>query len=538
MKKLIFILILFTTSLLFAADVDHFVVEVKPNPIEVNKAEDLIVKAVDANWNVVTDYEWDAVISVLDSNGNDVSDDSTIVEVPNDWIVSFTADDWWEKIFSKWLVFKKSWSYVVKISDVTDDSIEWEVTVQVNPENNTKVKGNINIQSPINWSVEKKLPIEVIATTNLPNTVYQIFVDWQKVKEWLTDENWWINDTIDSLTNWDHTLQIKLTDWEWKVLWQSQQISFKYEASQNVDLFKSIEIKPSNNVNQWDKVTFFVNTDKSVQSAEILLKGLWSYPMDKQEDWKFVLQMTMDTPWTYEISVKLNNWKEEKEYDKVAYLTVKENVVIKNIKINIDKKNKVVNVSWDFTGKPAYFKVKWGENKEDLDKEKIVSENKISLSWLELINKKYYLQIIPLDSSYNPVGHPSNVIEIKSWVHNAPTCVVKNIRIKLKIINWKHYLVWDKVNGVEKYIISVADDPKWPFNKLWETTDTKREYPFDKNAKKTIYKFYKVEGVCSDWQTVQIWNIKKVKVWPSNVILILVLMSLIIYSIYRLHKLS
>jgi hypothetical protein len=58
MKKYLFYLLGFVLfGFAFAGEVDHFVVEVNPNPTTINKANDLIIKAVDANGDVVSDYE-------------------------------------------------------------------------------------------------------------------------------------------------------------------------------------------------------------------------------------------------------------------------------------------------------------------------------------------------------------------------------------------------------------------------------------------------------------------------------------------------
>jgi len=43
------------------------------------------------------------------------------------------------------------------------------------------------------------MPLQVSATTNMPNTVYKIFVDDKEVSNGLTDSQWQINDFVDNI---------------------------------------------------------------------------------------------------------------------------------------------------------------------------------------------------------------------------------------------------------------------------------------------------------------------------------------------------
>jgi hypothetical protein len=274
---------------------------------------------------------------------------------------------------------------------------------------------------------------------------------------------------------------------------------------------------------------------EGVSAAQIDIKGVWQFPMDKLKGNKFKLQLTMDKPWTYEISVVLTKDWNTKTYPKVAYVNVIEKVAIGNVKVETNIEKESVKLTWNYSWKPSSFEVVYWENKNNLGNSKIVKENQIILSGLDL-NKTYYVQIYPLNDQWQRYGEPSSIITIQPGLKPAaPTCVVKNIKLKLKTINWKHYIVWDKVSGAKIYVVSSADKPDWPFAKLGETNDTKWEYPFDPKAEKAVYKYYKVEAVCEDWQAVQIDKVKKVQVWPADTILVLILMSLILYGLYRLY---
>ena len=75
-------------------------------------------------------------------------------------------------------------------------------------------------------------------------------------------------------------------------------------------------------------------------------------------------------------------------------------------------------------------------------------------------------------------------------------------------------------------------------NKIAEVTDTRFEYPFNKNAKKEKYEFYVVEAVCSDGNGVIIDNVKKVNTGPMENFLLFIVLSLFLYTSYRLYTTS
>jgi hypothetical protein len=85
----------------------------------------LIIKAVDANGDVVSDYEWDVLITIQDEGWNDISDDQNKVTLPDDWVATFTIDDEGVKTYSKWLIFRQSGTYTVEVSDLTNSDISW-----------------------------------------------------------------------------------------------------------------------------------------------------------------------------------------------------------------------------------------------------------------------------------------------------------------------------------------------------------------------------------------------------------------------------
>ena len=128
-KKILFTWILgfLFISSSFAWDFAWFTVKVNHSNVKVWQAVDLDIKAVDNDWNVVQDYQWDILIVVKDGD-NELSPDD--YSVPNDGTYSFTEHDMWEKIFIKWLIINKKWCFKVHIEDF-DTAKFWDAYIGV-----------------------------------------------------------------------------------------------------------------------------------------------------------------------------------------------------------------------------------------------------------------------------------------------------------------------------------------------------------------------------------------------------------------------
>ena len=97
----------------------------------------------------------------------------------------------------------------------------------------------------------------------------------------------------------------------------------------------------------------------------------------------------------------------------------------------------------------------------------------------------------------------------------APTCVVRNIKVTTAKIANKYYLTWNGVENATKYIVYRSDretNVLADMNKVGETTDTRFEYRYDQNADRDLYAFYAVEALCADGATVMIDDAEKVHV--------------------------
>jgi hypothetical protein len=189
-------------------------------------------------------------------------------------------------------------------------------------------------------------------------------------------------------------------------------------------------------------------------------------------------------------------------------------------------------------GTAPQYRIEYGTSQNNLDFTTTVQTNEIIIENLA-IGDIYYFQITPLDSAGNPSGTASEITE--ATIGEAISCVVVGIKVTDQQIGEKHYLVRTAVNNIEKYIIYRSEfetSEVSNMQKVGETTGVMFEYPFNKLAKKESYAYYLVEGVCKDGTTLKIDNVKKITVGPAENILLVILISLFAYTIYRLYGFS
>ena len=74
--------------------------------------------------------------------------------------------------------------------------------------------------------------------------------------------------------------------------------------------------------------------------------------------------------------------------------------------------------------------------------------------------------------------------------------------------------------------------------KVGETSDVKFPYPFDPQAQAEAYAYYAVIAVCQDGTSLQLGATQKVKVGPMSNIMLVLLVTMMIFGIYRMRKVS
>lgn len=523
----------FTINNVQAADPDAFIVEVVPSSCNVNEAVDLTIKATDANGEIIKEYQGDVFIEI-----EGIVDTADYI-VPSDGLYTFLPEDQWVKLFSKWLAIKKSGTFTIKVSDIINDTIVGKRTVIVWSTETQNTTDTITIISPIIWGIEKNNIANVMANApTLQNAPYQIYVNNTSVAQWMTTVNGEISAYVSGIEEWENILQIRITNANNQIIGESPIVNFQYEPIKD-GVFNSIKITPTWKIKQWDKISIEVNTSESVTSAKIKVSDGKSLPLEKTSAGIFKKEVMMDTKGNLDLDIDLIVLWQTKSYTWVAKIIVEEGMGIGKIRLYADSIDKSkLNVTWEALGNIAQYKINYGTSKNNLDLSVVVKTKEIIIENL-IIWQTYYFQITPLDENGTPSGTTSEITEAK--IGEDMSCVVVGIQVSTGQIGDKYYLIRSAVNNIEKYVIyrsEFATTESSHMQKIGETTGTTFEYPFNKLSKKEAYAYYLIEWICKDGTTLKIDSVKKIVVGPTENIILIILISLFGYVVYKLYGFS
>ena len=509
---------------------DAFIVEVTPSSFDVNVPVDITIKAVTANGDIVKGYQGDVFIEIAGIV------DTADFTVPSDGLYTFLPQDQGVKLFSKGLTIKKSWTYTVKVSDIINDTIIGQKTVIVGTTQTTTAAENISLISPVPGGIEKNSIANVLASApSLGNSPYQIYISNNVVSQGMTTSNGDISAYVSGITQWDNILQIKILNANNEVIGESAIVNFKYEPI-NDGVFNSIQITPTGKIKQWSKASFTINSSDTVTSALLKLSDGKSIPMDTKSAGVFTKEVIMDTDGSIQVGVDLITLGQTKSYTGIATVIVEKSTSIGKIRIYSDSIDKTkLNITRDTIGTSPQYKIEYGTSQNDLSLSTIVPTNEIVISNLN-VGTTYYFQITPLDSGNNAIGAPSAITQAKAG--DIASCTVVGITVSTQKIGDKYYLIWSWVDNTDKYVIYRSDfqtSDTTSMQKIGETTGTMFEYPFDKFSKKNIYAYFQVEAACKDGTNLKVDSVKRVNVGPAENVLLIILMSLFGYTIYKLY---
>lgn len=516
-----------------ATQPDAFIVEVQPSSFDVNQAVDITIKAVTANGDVVKNYQWDVFIEI------DGIADTSEYTVPSDGLYTFLPQDQGVKLFSKWLIIKRSGTFAVKVSDIINESIAGQKTIIVWNTSSSADIENVSIISPAADGIEKNNVVNVIANApTLPNSPYQIFLNNSIVSQGTTDIIGDINTYISGVVAGQNLLQIKVSNTSNEIIGQSESMRFSYSPIKD-GIFDSIQILPSTKIKQGNKATFNISTSDGVTSAQITLSDGRTLPMDRSTVWAFSKEISMNTDGTFDVwAILISAWV-TKTYTGIAVIIVDKSISVGKIRLYSDSVDKSkLNVTWETMGTAPKYKVQYGTSESLLDQFVTVPTNEIIVGNLS-IGQTYYFQITPLDANETAIWTPSSVVN--TLVGSDLSCVVKDITVVSQKIWDKYYLTRSGVENADKYIVYRSDfetSDSSKMQKVGETTGTMFEYPFNKATKKEQYAFYLVEAACKDGTNLKIDNAKKIQVWPVENILLFIVIALFGYCVYKLYRYS
>lgn len=498
----------------------------------ISEAVDFTVTAI-KDWEQLKEYTWTVYFEIYDINWNPLDPD--LSTLPTNWWYDFVETDQWKKTFSKWLWIKKSGTYTLLARDLFNDYVVWKMVIEVSGGEWTSSTEIINITYPSNWSTETKPYATVMWTCEkLKNSPVVIYLNDKAVGSGYTDGGWTFEIHAEELVSWDNEIQAKIIGVNWDVLWESPVVTVKYQVS-NIGNF-NLEILPSKQVKQWDKLVFNLTTEDNVSSAQLLFSNDLKFSMDRKWPWLFSKEMIVTSSGNIYISLSLLENSDEKIYESVDKIFITENISVSNVQFVatwID--GTMVIVSWEGIWDIPKYQINYGTSKDDLSTSEIVNSSKILVENLNT-DTTYFFQIIPMDLESHKSWEPSDIIEYRPA---SLACVVKWIKVRKEQIWDNYYLIWDPVENAIAYEVYRSDWADMTDSRLvWSLTGTRFQYLFNPDAEKDEYAYYQVEAICPDWKNVIVDKAQKVKVWPIENMLLVIVISIFVYSLYRLNKIS
>ena len=542
----VFLLVIFTltNNIVAAADISSFVIQVSPNPMKPAEAADMTIKAVKTDGSVLTDYKGTIIMDF------EWQQDTNAYDMPSNGFYQFTAEDQWVKTFNKGLTIKKTGQYVIKVFDSTTDSIVGTLPIVVWSTTNSEDTSTklIELMEPLSWSNVEWSSLNVVGKTDSRKTPLQFFIDDKKiVTEWETDETGNFSVYLTDIGSGSHTLQVKMVDYEWNILWESEIIDFKYTLPATDGFLKSFTANPDWEINAWDAVVFDSQVDGTVRSVEIKVGSVGTFIMDRSSAGSFNKTVIIDKAGTHKVDVTLIfEGGQRTIYADRATLSVKWTNGVSLLKVvnNVADPSKV-SLSWTPMGTPVSYVVRYGQSQDSLTSEIKTTVTNAEISGLE-IGKQYFFQVFAVDATGAITGKWSDIASLTTQWQSAAweniiwwSCTVVGIKIRTEKIGDQYFLIWDAVPWAVEYHIYKSDyevNNIQNMQKVWSTTVAQFAYPFDATAKKDQYTFYSVVATCSDGQNLQIDNVKKVHTWPLSDMIILFFVSLISYFLYRIYK--
>lgn len=509
------------------------------------------------NWAKMTTYNGTIYMWITEENWNAVRDSEYVL--PNNWLYTFEPTDLWVKEFQKWLEIKKEWRFYIKIFDIEDNEL-WSQLIQVIKAWGVSTNNYINVLNPYQNATLRDEKIEIIAqVTELPNSNIIIYLDDNKIDTTISDQNWGITHTIGWLSQWNHTLKLESTDIDWNIMWSSDRIAFTYTPLSS-NLFRNITVEPEDSLREWDIVDVTVYTDETVESVKLKLSDRADgITTEKKSDGVFFQRVFMSTAWDVSISLDISAANG-------SVLTTEENVKtlhvwympeIWNIQTDIDDINREAKISWEVINWPvsSYLIKYWvedsnfsGEDKTDVESFKFTEvpyDTEFSVSVTPYLNdskhgaasKTIQFIIKKPQTTVTWTSATGTTVVLPSTWPTEPKCTVQNIATRQEKIWNNHYLIWDKVENVSKYIVySSSTESGRNRVKVYETTDTSYEYPFDDTAKEEKFAYFWIVWICDDGEELELSWATKVQVWPAENFFLLICLTLLIYCWIKLFR--
>ena len=591
MKKFIIGILTFVWlgfSTIFAQNIlpDEAKISIK-DPIIVWEATNLKITIL-KNWSKMTSYQGSIRITITDENWIKLKDNE--YTLPSLWVYSFLSSDLWEKEFQKWLEIKKEGTFYIEVSDLneSEDKILWKQLIHVIKQDSQEGIKNIEIINPKNNANLIWNKVDIIArASEIPNSTALIYIDEWEVDTTIVQTDWSISHSIWNLSQWQHSLAIEIPDLNWQIMWKSEKIFFNVSPSWENEI-KNVIVEPERWLMTQDMITISVYTDEMVESVKVKLSDrIESIVMNKNWVWQFIQNVFLIGTWDISLSFEtssINNTIHQ-SYDNYKTISVSDVPYVDNVKVKTDIETQSADVSWEVLN---------GSNISAYLIDRRIEWN--ALSWQERSEKTSFkfndvpydttvnLTITPYRSNQSKHGTASKTIQFVIsknqscwnwicetwennvicpqdcsiscgnliceeweryetcpqdcvWTWNVFTCLPQAISTHTEKIWDSYYLIRDKAENITKYIIYSSTSPDWKDKvKVYETTDTSYEYPFDHTAEEDVFMYFRVIWICENWEEVELTWATKVQVWPAENLFLLICLTLLIYFWIKLFR--
>lgn len=537
---------------------DEAQIEVK-SPIIQWEATNLTITML-KNWSKMSSYRGTVYITITDENWGPLNKND--YTVPQQWLYDFSDIDLWSATFEKWLEIKKIWTFYIEVEDFNDpdERTLWRQQIKVIRNDATPWDFHIEILSPTQNMTIPNQKVEIFAKVpELKNSNAIIYLDDEILDTTLTDSQWMINYVMRWVSEWRHSLKIEVLDMDWvTALWSSDKIYFttKQSSAEWVNVTVDPEVGL---IGETVKITAY--TDEMIESVKIKLSDRQDNEAEvlpKVENWEFSKDVFLFNTWIINISLETSasNGDITQKFDNIKQFTVLDAPAITNIITWADSETQIATISRDVSNE--------NESSSYLITYRLWEGQTNTLD--ERTDKKSFkFTDVPYDTTLNVIITPyrkeatkhwaaSETIKFVitkwqpwdsenpdgaslTWLDNQPRCIVENISTRTKKIWDNYYLIWDKVENVSKYIVYSSTLPDGSDKmKVYETTDTSYQYPFDRTSEEDKFAYFWIVWICDDGQELELTGATKVQVWPAENFFLLLCMTFLIYFWIKLFR--
>lgn len=297
-KILLLLLLSFSFSPAFAAEIDYLDVKLWSDTTRVWEALDLTITAMDKDNNIVDDY----LGTILVFSETDLK--AELPSVLTEWTYTFTLSDAWVVKFENAVIFNTTGKQDLNVYDLNDetDSVAWIIEVEV-LENNVVVEtGAIEIRSPENNSTLTSRDITVAGKTSSNSRV--IILANNKEFETISNSDGIFETTLDDMKDGNLTIAANLLSSDDEIIETSEAISIKVNAA-TPPIINISPIPPTGF--PWYTIDMEILSEPGLTKAEMVLNDVIT-PLAENQDWKYTASVKAPVePGEYPIAVNLQN---------------------------------------------------------------------------------------------------------------------------------------------------------------------------------------------------------------------------------------